>query len=151
MATTVWRNKDFLAGCLLLGLGLFLGYVGLSYSFGTPRRMGPGFMPVCLSALLALLGLALIVRARRSGAGLGSLSGARPLVVVLGSVIAFSFMLEPLGLVLASFTVVLIACCAQAPIRPLESLALAVGLTAGVVLLFVVALGVPLELWPRGL
>jgi hypothetical protein len=152
MDSHFWRNKDFLSGCLLIAVGLFFAYVGRSYTFGTPRHMGPGFMPVCLAFLLAGLGAILAIRSLgQSGDRFEHFVGFRPLVVVLAGVIIFSFMLEPLGLVLSSFVLVLIACCAATPVRPVESVVLAAGLTLGVVLLFVAALGVPFNLWPQAI
>jgi len=152
MDTGFWRNKDFLSGGLLIGLGLFFAYVGRSYAFGTARHMGPGFMPICLSFLLAGLGLVLALRSfAQSGERFEQLVGLRPLLVILAGVIIFAFMIEPMGLVLSSFVLVLIACCADAPVRPVESVVLAAGLTVGVVLLFVTALGVPFNLWPQAL
>jgi hypothetical protein len=150
MDSNFWRNKDFLSGCLLIAVGLFFAYVGRSYTFGTPRHMGAGFMPVCLAFLLAGLGAILAVRSLgQSDNRFEQFTGFRPLLVVLAGVVVFSFMLEPIGLVLSSFVLVLIACCAATPVRRVESVALAAGLTLGVVLLFVVALGVPINLWPQ--
>jgi putative tricarboxylic transport membrane protein len=152
MDTSFWRNKDFLSGCLLIAVGLFFAYVGRNYAFGTPSRMGPGFMPICLSFLLAVLGVTLSIRSfGEAGGRFEQLAGFRPLLVVLAGVVVFSYMLDPAGLVLSSFVLVLIVCCADRPIRPVETVALAAGLTLGVVLLFVTALGVPFELWPQGI
>jgi hypothetical protein len=50
-------KRDYYAGGLMLLLGLGSALQGTSYKFGTLARMGPGFMPVVLGVVLALLGI----------------------------------------------------------------------------------------------
>jgi putative tricarboxylic transport membrane protein len=58
------RNRDYIGGALMTLLGLGTVLQGMSYSIGTVRRMGPGFFPVALGVILALVGIAIIVSAR---------------------------------------------------------------------------------------
>jgi len=50
-------KRDYYAGGLMLLLGVGSALQGTSYKFGTLARMGPGFMPVVLGVVLALLGI----------------------------------------------------------------------------------------------
>jgi hypothetical protein len=59
-------NKDYYGGALMLALGLGAVYQGLTYKVGTLSRMGPGFFPVALGALLALIGLGIVLGAKGS-------------------------------------------------------------------------------------
>jgi hypothetical protein len=151
MTTSLFRNKDFLGGCLIAALGIGAAIIGRNYPFGSARQMGPGFLPICLSILLVAIGIALALRSLKAGNQLEELGSARPLVVVLAGVIIFSQTLVPLGLVLSSLLLILISSIAQSPFRPKEAVLLAAGLTLGVVALFVVALGIPFRLWPGSL
>lgn len=148
MTTSFLKNKDFLGGILLIVIGAGAAYISRSYPMGTPRQMGPGFTPMILSLLLTALGVLLAIRAPQTGDEIEGEGSLRPIVVVLGAVLLFSQMLEPLGLVLSSMALVLVSCFAQAPFRLRESVILSIGLTVGVVLLFAYALEIPFALWP---
>jgi len=51
------RPKDFWAGLMFIGFGLFAVVWSLAhYQMGTAVRMGPGYFPVLLGGLLAVLG-----------------------------------------------------------------------------------------------
>ena len=55
-------NRDFWAGCLLLGIGVSVAVNAYSsYRIGSIREMGTGYMPFALAVLLSLLGLITIV------------------------------------------------------------------------------------------
>ena len=58
------RGRDYLGGILMIALGLGAALQGSSYHFGSLSRMGPGFFPVALGAILALAGLAIAITAR---------------------------------------------------------------------------------------
>jgi Tripartite tricarboxylate transporter TctB family len=50
-------KRDYYAGGLMLLLGVGAAVIGSGYKFGSLAKMGPGFMPVVLGVVLALLGL----------------------------------------------------------------------------------------------
>jgi hypothetical protein len=53
------RPKDFWAGLMFMGFGLFAVVWSLThYQMGSAVRMGPGYFPVLLGGLLAVLGAA---------------------------------------------------------------------------------------------
>ena len=118
------------------------------YRFGTPARMGPGFFPTILGGILAALGLSLSIPAFvRSGDPLPRL-GLRPLLTILAAIIVFALLLQPLGFVLAAIILVLLTAFADPELRPVETAGLALVLTAFSVGIFVLLLGLPLNLWP---
>jgi hypothetical protein len=53
--------KDYAGGTLMLLIGIGAIVQGRTYAIGTLSRMGPGFFPVALGVILALIGLALLV------------------------------------------------------------------------------------------
>jgi hypothetical protein len=57
-------HNDYYAGALMLVIGLGAIYEGLRYKIGTLSKMGPGFFPVAIGAVLALLGVLIALGAR---------------------------------------------------------------------------------------
>ena len=60
----VTRFKDYIGGTLMLLLGIGAMVQGQTYAVGTLSRMGPGYFPVALGAILAFIGVALLISAR---------------------------------------------------------------------------------------
>ena len=114
--------KDFWSGVMFCGFAAVAISAAHGYSLGSAGKMGPGYFPLLLAVLLALLGAALIVRS----------------VVFSGEPVP-RFHIWPLTVMSAW---------AGARLRWAETLALAAALiifSAGV---FVYALGLPLNIWP---
>ena len=57
-------NRDYYGGALMMAIGIGAMVQGRHYSIGTLSRMGPGYFPVALGAILTLVGLAIIATAR---------------------------------------------------------------------------------------
>ncbi len=120
-----------------------------NYRLGTPARMGPGFFPTILGGILAALGLSLTIPALvRNGDPLPRL-GLRPMLAILAGIVVFALLLTPLGFVIASAALILIAGLAEPELRRLEHVGLTLFLIAFSVAIFVVMLGLPLNLWPN--
>ena len=49
-------QKDFFSGLLFMGAGVAFAWGASSYTLGTGARMGPGYFPLALGVLLAVLG-----------------------------------------------------------------------------------------------
>ena len=110
--------------------------------------MGPGFFPIILGGILVALGLSLTIPALiRAGEPLSRVH-LRPLLTILAAIVVFALVLQPLGFVLAAIVLVLITGLADPELRPVESGGLALLLTAFSVVIFVMMLGLPLNLWP---
>lgn len=61
-------NKDYYGGGLMLVLGLGAIWQGFDYQIGTLSRMGPGYFPVGVGAILALMGILIMAGAIRQSA-----------------------------------------------------------------------------------
>ena len=57
-------NKDYYGGGLMFLLGVGAVLKGMSYKLGTLSRMGPGYFPVAVGAILALMGVLIALGAR---------------------------------------------------------------------------------------
>jgi putative tricarboxylic transport membrane protein len=141
--------NDFWCGILFIAVGIAFMVLAYGYRIGTPARMGPGFFPIVLGGILAALGLSLSIPALiRDGVPLPRL-GLRPLLAVLVAIVVFALLLQPLGFVLSAVVLVLIGGFADPELRRVESVGLALLLTAFSVAIFVVLLGLPFNLWPN--
>jgi putative tricarboxylic transport membrane protein len=144
--------QDFWSGLLFGALGAFAAvYAALHYKIGTAVRMGPGYFPLLIGGLVAILGLVLVVRSLRlEGPKLPPIY-LRPIVFVVIASIAYGYLLKPAGLVAATAVVVVISALGGHEFRWREVLILAAGLAVFSVIVFVYALGLPLPLWPEAL
>jgi hypothetical protein len=64
--TRLRQSKDFLAGLILLLIGAGAIVVAREYPFGTAMRMGSGYFPTVLGAILVGFGVFLVARGARS-------------------------------------------------------------------------------------
>lgn len=58
-------RKDYYGGALMTLVGLVSVAAGVQYRTGTLNHMGPGFFPVAVGALLALVGVLIAVSAHK--------------------------------------------------------------------------------------
>ena len=99
--------QDLLGGLLAVAFGLFAFVTASSYPMGSLLRMGPGFFPCTIAALIMLLGLALIGSGFRSRTNV-DIRLRSVLMIGLGIVI-FALLLERAGLVPATLALVLVS------------------------------------------
>lgn len=57
------NGKDFWAGIMFTGTGIFFMVASRAFPMGTAVRMGPAYFPTVLGGLLVVLGLAIFARA----------------------------------------------------------------------------------------
>jgi hypothetical protein len=144
-------NRGLVAGLMFVAFGAVGWWIASDYPRGTALRMGPGYMPVMLCFGLMLIGGAIAVRgALRAGAALAAWH-LRPLLLILLAILAFALLIEPLGLALATLAIVVIGAAGGREFRPIEAIALALGLAAGAVALFAYGLKLSIPLWPAAL
>jgi hypothetical protein len=160
MRIRIREPEDFISGLIFVTIGFGAMAIALGYPMGTAARMGPGYLPALLGGLLGALGAAIMFKsldfaavAREREAWRPDLWQAvvrvlRPLIVIAGGLIAFSYLLPRYGLVAAVVALVLIITFADYKPRYLLAVPLAVGLAAVAVLIFVRGLGIPMRVWP---
>ena len=140
--------KDFWAGVLFILMGGGACIIALDYAMGTAGRMGPGYFPRSLGVLLAALGAILVLRSLRLQGEPISFPTLKPLVIVLGSVLAFGLTVNYAGLVGATLIIVLIASTASHEYRWKESVIASLVLAVFVVIAFRYGLKLQLPTWP---
>jgi hypothetical protein len=139
--------KDILAGLTFVAFGLAFAVLATGYAVGTPVRMGPGFFPLGLGALLVLLGGIIAVKGflAAEGEAIGVVPW-RALGLILGAVLFFGLTVRGLGVVPSTFIAVLMSTFASRRTGLLGAVLITVGLTVLCVLIFVVALQLRLPL-----
>jgi putative tricarboxylic transport membrane protein len=151
----VWRGQrirnpqDYYGGLALIGLALFAfwaasdlpGMRGFSFGPGTAPRL---FAGVLLAMAIGVTAIGLFVE----GAELERYAVRGPLLVTI-AILVFAAIIRPLGLIFASLVTFLIASAGSREVRLVEAVIAAVGLTTFCVFLFVYALNLPFQLWPR--
>jgi len=137
--------QDFWAGILFIGFGCAALWIGRGYAFGTLTKMGPGYLPTALSWALVAIGGVLTARALAVDGPAIERSQVVPQLFILAAIVLFALGIE--GLALAVVLVAVTASLASRDMRWSETIALAVGIAALCVLLFVHLLGQPFTVW----
>lgn len=111
MTTRGLNRKDFLAGALLLVLGLGAAFQSSHYEIGSLERMGPGYFPLALGVILAVTGLLNIVASLRTATApaLRLQPEWRGWVCICAGVAAFAVIGRYGGLLPATFVSVFVA------------------------------------------
>ena len=152
-------QKDFFSGVMFMGLGAAFAWGATTYNIGTAARMGPGYFPLMLGVLLALIGAAItftaLVVETEGGGKIGKIAW-KPLFYVISGNVAFgillagipAFKIPAMGLIVAIYALVFIASMAEAGWKFKTTLILATVLAVGSYIAFVVALKLQFPVWP---
>ena len=141
--------KDFWAGLMFVGFGLFFMIGAGNYDLGSAARMGPAYFPTLLGGMMAVIGGVVFIQSFVVTGGKVAAIPLRLLFLMTVALLLFGYLLKPLGLVLALSLLVFVSAFAGHEFRWKEVLILAVALTVLSVLVFVKGLGQPFPLWPR--
>ena len=141
--------SDFWCGLLFITAGIAIAILAQNYRLGTAARMGPGYFPTLLGILLALLGASLSVPAFVVDGERLQRFHVRPLLFVLLSIATFGLVLAYFGFAAAIVALVMVAGFADPDLRPLQTAGVAAFLVVFSILIFVVLLGLPIQLWPN--
>lgn len=137
-----------LAGGIFVLIGGAFAVGSLSYGLGTPLRMGPGFFPLLVGAIVAALGLAIAVKGLVAGevVAFGAVPW-RAIAAITLALLFFGFAVRGLGFIPTSAGAAFLTTLASRTIRWLTAAAVAVGLTVASTLIFVVGLQLRIPLW----
>ncbi|MDO8317914.1 tripartite tricarboxylate transporter TctB family protein [Rhodoferax sp.] len=153
------NTQDFYAGVLFMLVGSAFGWGALDYQVGSSGRMGPGYFPLLLGVLLALLGAAMMLRAALFQADRVNAIGPwawKPMVAIIAANLLFGvalgglpgLKLPALGLMAGIYLLTFVACLAGERFKFKEAALLATALAALSYLAFVLLLQLQLPVWP---
>jgi len=152
-------QRDFFAGLMFSAVGVAFAWGATHYSIGSGARMGPGYFPLMLGILLAILGLVIVFGAlvveTEDGEPVGRIAW-KPLGFIIGSNILFGVLLGGLpsvgipafGLIVAIYGLTFVAAMAGDEFKAKEVAILATVLALGSYLAFVVLLKLQFPVWP---
>jgi Tripartite tricarboxylate transporter TctB family len=144
-------EKDFWSGIMFLVVGIGFAVGATNYSMGTGARPGPGYFPLILSVILAVLGAIVLFKSltieTEGGDPIGSIAW-RPLLVIVGAIAIFGAMLPRLGLFITVPVLIVIVSFAGDEFKWRGVIIAAVSLTAFSWLIFVAGLSLTIPLWP---
>jgi hypothetical protein len=145
------RNaQDFWSGILFAAFGLFFIVFAREYDMGSAARMGPAYFPTVLGGLLLALGVLISGRAMalQSDDGRVDRFHFKPLLLVLGAVVAFGLLLRPGGLFVALAALVIISSFGSDQFRLRDVLLLTLFLALLVYGVFIFGLGLTVPVLP---
>ena len=152
-------EKDFFAGIMFLVVGVGFAWGATNYNIGTGARMGPGYFPLLLGVLLAVLGLAIVLESlvveTEDGEKVGSI-GWRPLFFIIAANVAFGVLLGGLpgiglpamGLIAGIYALTFISSLAGDSFNLKEVAILATILAVVSYFTFIYALALQFQVWP---
>lgn len=140
---------DIVGGLLMTAAGIFFALYGSRYTFGSADRMGPGWFPVVLGWVLAVLGILVALPAWwRQGTGITV--QWKNLIWCVAALAAFALTLQSLGVVFASLLASVLALVPSA--MPLRTRLIVCTMVAVLtVLIFPIGLQMILPIWPWSL
>jgi hypothetical protein len=149
-AMSIRRPKDFYTGVMFLLFGGGAMALATEYQIGTAAKMGPGYFPFVLGGLLTALGIILWIRSflRTQDSQERPSFHLKPLALVLSSVVIFSLLLRPLGLLGSTVALVLLSSVASHEFKLKEALLNGVALVLIVLIVFVYFLEFQVPVWP---
>jgi predicted outer membrane lipoprotein len=152
-------QKDFFSGLVYVVAGAAFAIGATNYSVGTGARMGPGYFPLLLGVLLAIIGAFVMFKAltveTQNGDKIGSWAW-KPLFFIIAGNLLFGILLgglpsiglPPMGLIAAIFGTTLVVSRAGDVFNLKEVLILATILSIGSYAAFVLLLKLQFPVWP---
>ncbi len=152
-------QKDFYSGLLYTVVGAAFAYGATSYNIGTGARMGPGYFPLLLGSILAIIGGIVLFKSLVVETPTGDRVGSwawKPLSFIIAGNLLFGILLGGLpsikfpamGLIVAIYGTTLVVSLAGDKFKLKEVLVLATVLSVLSYLAFIVLLKLQFPVWP---
>ena len=152
-------QRDFFAGLMFMGVGVAFAWGATTYNVGTGARMGPGYFPLMLGVLLALIGVVITFKALVVETVGGDKIGKwawKPLCYIIAANVVFGILLAGLpaikfpafGMIVAIYVLTFVASMAEPGWKFKTTFILATILAVGSYLAFVLALKLQFPVWP---
>ena len=152
-------QADFFSGVMFTAVGVIFAVGATSYNVGDGARMGPGYFPLMLGILMAIIGLAIMFTGLTVETEDGELIGKwawKQVAYILGAKLAFGVLLGGLpsvgvpamGMIIAIYALVIISSLAGSEFNLPKVLVLSTVLAVGSYVAFIWALKLQIQVWP---
>lgn len=152
-------QKDFFSGVMFAVVGVAFAWGATTYSVGNGARMGPGYFPLMLGILMAVIGLVIMFTGLTVETEDGEMIGKwawKQVAYILGANLAFGVLLGGLpsvgvpamGMIIAIYALVIISSLAGSEFNLPKVLILASVLAVGSYVAFIWALKLQIQVWP---
>lgn len=145
------NREDFWSGVMFAVTGAGFAIGATNYSMGHSARPGPGYFPLGLGLLLALIGAVIVARSLLAPSAAEEPLGPirwRPLVIIVTAIVVFGLALPRLGLIATLPLLVVVISTASEQFRWREVVLNCLVLTAGSWAVFIKGLQLTIPLWP---
>ena len=139
-------NKDFWAGMMFILIGGVAILIARHYPFGSALRMGPGYFPVVLGAILIVLGIYVMLRGLRKYEKITGNWSIRALIVLPLSLPLFGILMDFAGFIPALISLTFVSAASGREFKFMEVLLLTIFLGGLSVAIFIWSLGLPYPL-----
>jgi hypothetical protein len=136
---------------MFVACGVAFAYGATNYNVGNAAKMGPGYFPLMLGVVLAILGALVTLTALTVDTPDGEPIGHfdwRSIFIILGSVALFGFLLQPAGMVISLLVLVIASSFASHEFTWKGTLINAVVMVVLCFITFVWALKLQFPIWP---
>lgn len=152
-------QKDFFAGLMFMVVGIAFAWGATNYNIGEGARMGPGYFPLMLGILLALIGVFIVFEAMvvetEDGEKIGK-AAWKPLVFIIGANLIFGICIgglpkigvPALGLIVGIYALTFVAALAGDEFKAKEVAVLATVLALLSYVAFILLLKLQFPVWP---
>ena len=144
-------QKDFWSGIMFVLVGVGFAAGAYNYSMGTSARPGPGYFPLILSSILAILGAIVLFKSltieTAGGDPIGKIAW-RPLLVIVAAITVFAIILPRLGMFISIPILILIVSAAGDEFHWIGVIIMAIVLTVFSYGVFILGLGLTIPLLP---
>jgi len=144
-------QRDFWSGLMFLVAGVVFAVGATNYSMGSSARPGPGYFPLLLSVIMAILGAIVLFKSlviETEGGGLIGNVAWRPLLVIVASIAVFALVIDRLGMIVTVPVLIAMSSLAGDEFRWRGVIVSAAVLTVGSWLVFVWGLKLTIPVWP---
>ena len=145
----VKNQQDFFGGMALILLSLIAFVASNDLPGMRGFAFGPGTAPRLFAFTLAMMSLAVVVTSLLYPGPQVTKYKIRGVIFIIGAILAFAATIRPLGLIIATFSTIVICAAAAEDVKWRETVLWAVVLTAFCAFLFPYGSNLPFQLWPR--
>ena len=121
------NDRNLVRGLVLCAIALAFGLTSLKYPIGDFSRAGPGLFPLIVSVLLALVGIATVIRSRfteRTSLGFS----LKNIFIIIAALCGFSIASHLLNMLAGVVVLVFVASLAASSYSWLRNVKIAIGL-----------------------